>query len=249
MKAIISLSLCTLFVTQNLYASQIPQGFASDPRVKRVNYDPNNVVTLHGQHQVDTAIEFDKEESILLVESGDSTAWLTEINKNVPYMLYLKPALPTSDTNLMVVTTERRYQFHLIASPKLQDDKEITYLLVFKYPDKEKRQLEQRALNLQRSLLGSAPISRLQWNYNYSFYGSKLIAPIQAVDNGKFTIFKFSDNTSIPAIFSVDSHRNESMTNFRVEGDYVFVQGLYRQFTLRNGEDITTVYNDNYRVR
>lgn len=249
MKKIILLSLLVLLITNTVYASQTPHGLATDPRIKMVSYDPNNVVTLHGQHQVDTAIEFDKEESILLVESGDSTAWLTEINKNVPYMLYLKPTLPTSNTNMIVVTTERRYQFHLITSPSEQNDKDVAYLVVFKYPEKEKRKLEQQAINLQRSLLGNMPLSPLQWNYNYSFYGSKLIAPIQAIDNGKFTIFKFTDNTSIPAIFSVDSHRNESMVNFRVDGDYLFIQGIFRQFTLRNGEDITTLYNDNYRVR
>ncbi len=249
MKKMILVSLLILLSIQDIYASQTPQGLASDPRIKIVNYDPNNVVTLQGQHQVDTAIEFDKEESILLVESGDSTAWLTEINKNVPYMLYLKPSLPASDTNMIVVTTERRYQFHLMTSLDKQNDKDVAYLVVFKYPEKEKRKLEQQAINLQRSLLGSMPLSPLQWNYNYSFYGSKLIAPIQAVDNGKFTVFKFSDNTTIPAIFSVDSHGNESMVNFRVDGDYLFIQGIYRQFTLRNGEDVTTLYNDNYRVR
>ncbi len=248
MKKLILLSFLALLVNNITYASQLPKGLATDPRIKIVNYDPNNVVTLTGQHQIDTAIEFDKEESILLVESGDSTAWLTEINKNVPYMLYLKPTLPSSDTNMTVVTTERRYQFHLMTS---QDEKkdEAIYLLVFKYPEKEKRRLEKQAINLQRSMLGSAPMSPLQWNYNYSFHGSKLIAPIQAVDNGKFTIFKFPENISLPAIFSVDSHRNESLVNFRVEDDYLFVQGIFRQFTLRSGEDVTTVYNDNYRAR
>ncbi|HYF97506.1 MAG TPA: TrbG/VirB9 family P-type conjugative transfer protein [Coxiellaceae bacterium] len=247
MKQSLLISLILTLTAPTLYASQIPRSLATDPHIKVVNYDSNNVVTLLGQHQIDTAIEFDKEETILLVESGDSTAWLTEINKNVPYMLYLKPSLPSSDTNMTVVTTERRYQFHLMTS----NDKTIdpTYLLVFKYPEKEKRQLQQHALNLQRDIVGNAPLSPLQWNYNYSFYGSKLIAPIQAVDNGKFTIFKFAPNINIPAIFSVDSHHNEAMINFRMDGDYIFIQGVFRQFTLRNGEDVTTIYNDNYRTR
>lgn len=248
-KLMVLMTTALLMTQPAVYASQTPLGLASDPRIKVVSYDPNNVVTIQGNHQVETAIEFDKDEVILLVESGDSTAWASEISKNVPYMLYLKPTLPSSDTNLLIVTTERRYQFHLITSSTDQNTKEVTYLIVFKYPEKEKQKIENQLSTLQHTLLGSTTVSNpTQPNYQYSFYGSKLIAPIQAVDNGKFTLFKFPDNTNIPAIFSVDSHRHESMVNFSVDNDTVFVQGVFRQFTFRNGEDVTTVYNDHYKI-
>ncbi|TAK74290.1 MAG: conjugal transfer protein, partial [Gammaproteobacteria bacterium] len=120
--------------------------------------------------------------------------------------------------------------------------------LQFRYPDEEKAEFEGEINQLQRTFLGNTAGDAVRWNYDYSFYGSKNIAPIQAVDNGTFTIFKFPKHSVVPAIFAVDRHQNESLVNFRVEGDYVFVQGVRHQYTLRNGEDVTTVYNDSFRL-
>ena len=150
---------------------------------------------------------------------------------------------------MTVITNKHIYQFHLMTndgdnsrSPK------VIYALQFKYPEEEKAQFEIELYSLQRTFVGNNVNDAVNWNYNYSFYGSKQIAPIQTVDNGTFTIFKFSKHSVMPAIFSVDSHRNESLVNFRVEGDYVFVQGVKHQYTLRNGEEVTTVYNDSFSL-
>jgi type IV secretion system protein VirB9 len=149
---------------------------------------------------------------------------------------------------MTVLTNKRTYQFRLFTRyGDTPQSGNVIFSLKFRYPDEERWQFENNLKQLQQGFLGTTTNNAVKWNYDYSFYGSKRIAPIQAVDNGTFTIFKFPRNTVIPAIFAVDHYQNESLVNFRVEGDYVFVQGVRHQFTLRNGQDVTTIYNDCFK--
>lgn len=245
----ILLLLISLFCVATTWANQVPRGLATDNRIKIVAYNANDVVTIHGSHFVSTAVYLDKNESILHVDVGDPLAWKVTPSKDAPYILFLEPQLPQSDTNMTVITTKRSYQFRLFTNHgDTPQSKNVIFSLKFNYPEEEQAQFESELAGLQRSFLDNAPNNAVKWNYNYSFYGSKRLAPIQAVDNGTFTIFKFPKNTIVPGIFAVDGHRNESLVNFRVEGDYVFIQGIRHQYTLRNGEDVTTVYNDSISV-
>lgn len=206
-------------------------------------------MTIHGSHFVSTAIYLDKTEMVLHVDIGDPLAWKASPAKDTPYILFIEPQLPQSDTNMTVITNKRSYQFHLITNASdTPQSKNVIYALQFKYPDQEKMQFSNALSDIQKTFLGNNPNNAVKWNYDYSFYGSKRIAPIQTVDNGTFTVFKFSKHVVLPAIFAVDDHQNESVVNFRVEGDFVFVQGVYRQYTLRNGDDVATVYNDSFSL-
>lgn len=40
--------------------------------------------------------------------------------------------------------------------------------------------------------------------------------------------------------------RKEAVVNYRVEDGYVVVERLGKAFTLRNGDVVTSVYNDKY---
>jgi type IV secretion system protein VirB9 len=235
------------FVLQPALAEQHPREMSTDKRVKIIAYDPDNVVSITGSHLVATGIRFDENETIVSIVNGDPIAWTTSVNKVTPYILYIKPILPSSNTNMTVVTNKRTYQFHLITAPNdTASSKNVTYMLSFKYPDEEKAKIEQQLMALQKVFVGNFPGSPVHWNYDYSFYGSTKLAPVQAVDNGTYTVFKFRKNEPVPAIFAVDIYQNESLLNFRVQGDYVFVQGVRHQYTMRNGEDVTTVYDDSF---
>jgi type IV secretion system protein VirB9 len=249
MRKLILLLCCIIMVVNNVYAKQNPRGLATDTRIKVVAYDQNNVVTIHGSHFVSTAIYFGKSETILHVDIGDLLAWKASPSKDIPYAIFIEPQLPQSDTNMTVITNKRTYQFQLITrTDDTSRSHDVIYALQFKYPDEEKNQFEGELNNLQRSFLGNSVNDAVHWNYDYSFYGSKRIAPVQAVDNGTYTIFKFAKHEAVPAIFAVDAHQNESLVNFRVEGDYVFVQGVRHQYTFRNGDEVTTVYNDSFSI-
>lgn len=249
MKKIILIAACftTLFCTL-VFAAQKPRGIATDNRIKIIAYDSNDIVNITGSHLVATGIRFDDSETIVSIVNGDPIAWTTSVNKVTPYIVYIKPILPSSNTNMTVVTNKHTYQFHLVTTPNdTASSNNVTYMLTFKYPEQEKAKMEQELMVLQKTFVGDFPGNPVHWNYNYSFYGSTKLAPIQAVDNGTYTVFKFRRNEPIPAIFAVDIKQNESLLNFRVQGDYVFVQGVRHQYTMRNGDDVTTVYNDNFR--
>ncbi|WP_083827770.1 TrbG/VirB9 family P-type conjugative transfer protein [Rickettsiella massiliensis] len=83
-----------------------------------------------------------------------------------------------------------------------------------------------------------------QINWKYSFTGSKSLAPYEAFDcNGQFTYFRFNANR-LPAIFIVDKNCQETLVNYHMKGNDVIVNTVARQFTLRNGHYVTSVYND-----
>lgn len=244
--ALVLICLSTLVATL-AFASQKPRSMATDNRVKVVAYDPDNIVRLVGSHLVATGIRFSSKESIISIVNGDPIAWTTSVNKVTPYILYIKPILPSSDTNMTVITDKRTYQFHLVTTPNdTASSNGVIYMLTFKYPEEEKAKMEQELSSLQKTFAGNNLGDPIHWNYDYSFYGSTKLAPIQAVDNGTYTVFKFRRNEPVPAIFAVDGQQNESLLNFRVQGDYVFVQGVRHQYTMRNGSDVTTVYNDSF---
>ena len=84
-----------------------------------------------------------------------------------------------------------------------------------------------------------------KYNFNYEFSGSPAIAPIKVFDDGEFTYIEFADkNAEIPAIFSVNSAGYENLVNFRVVENYIVIEQVNTQFTLRSSEDIVCIYNN-----
>ncbi len=244
---IFALTISSLTISHGAFANENPSSLATDPRMKIVAYNPSDVVTIIGNHLIFTDIEFDPNEIILSVQMGDSLAWINKVSKNIPYILSIKPILPSSDTNMTVITDKRIYHFRLLTRPSdSPHSKNVTYGMQFKYLDTNNDGVSDDLSSFAQMNTTQRSMQQLNWNENYSFTGSKIIAPIKAADNGTFTVFKFSQNTPIPAIFAVDSKRNESLLNTHTQGNYVFVQGVYHQYTFRSGSEVSSIYNDSY---
>ena len=60
-------------------------------------------------------------------------------------------------------------------------------------------------------------------------------------DDGNKTFFKF--DRRVPAIFAVNADFSETLRNFRREGEYIVVDGTATQFTLRDGNEWTCIFN------
>ena len=228
-----ALLILSVLATPSVYAEQKPRSVAADHRIKLINYDPNNVTSVKAHYGYETQIVFSNNEAIQNVTLGDSSAWQVIPVSN---HLFLKPII-ASTTNMTVLTISRSYNFHL-SSANSSDPSDQTYELRFIYPDD--------AIYQQ---IGASPIkaqSSPYYNGEYSYTGDKKIAPIQAFDDGKFTYLKFrSDGSSvIPAIFSVDKDRNESLVNYHTQDGYIVINQVNNQYTLRNGNYVTSVYND-----
>ncbi|MAZ80355.1 MAG: P-type conjugative transfer protein VirB9 [Rickettsiales bacterium] len=240
-KITISLTLILLTINFNLHASQFPRFLGSEKKFRSYLYNPNDVYRYVGHYNYQGFIEFGPEESVASISMGDPSLWLFEHLNN---RLFLKPVgEDNSQTNMTVITNKKVYHFELMAREALDiDDKDLIFVVKFIYPDEKDKNIVQFQ---KKSVSGEPDMRDLSlYNFNYEYTGDPAIAPIKVFDDKKFTYFEFSDQGSeIPAIFRVDSNGFESLVNFRSAGNYIIVESVDAQFTLRNGMEIVCVYN------
>src|SRR5579862_4437233 len=129
MKFIVSTAIigASLFAV-SAQAASVPRGVTADTHVKRVQYDPNNVVILKGRYGYQTQVTFAANETVQSVSIGDSLAW-----QAIPVAnhLFIKP-VAESNTNMTVLTNANSYNFQLDSS---QPNVSPTYKLQFIYSD------------------------------------------------------------------------------------------------------------------
>lgn len=220
------------FVSPLVMAASKPKRLATDSHIKMVNYDPNNVVLLNGRYGYQTQVTFAPNEVIQNVSLGDSMAWqAVPVSNN----LFIKP-VASSKTNMTVLTNLNSYNFQLDSESQTT---EPTYKLNFVYQGGKGASFAG----------GSAPVGtfdpeKLNWKYTYT--GDPELAPTAAFDNNQFTYFKFDEegDSRLPSVFIVDQNRKESLVNFHMQGNYMVVNAVAKEFTFRDGDRVTTVYND-----
>jgi len=230
MKKIMMLA-CLCLVT-SAYAEVTPRGIAADARVKVVMYDPNNVVLLKERYGYQTQISFGPDETVQSVSVGDSSAWqVVPVSNN----LFIKP-VAVSKTNMTVLTNSNSYNFQLDST---DSNAKLTYKLQFTYP----------AIGYDEAGQSNsiATVKPENLNWKYSFTGSRDLAPLEAFDDGKFTYLKFQGNgmSHLPSVFVVDEDKNETLVNYHMQGDYMVVNSVAKEFTFRDGSTVTSLYNDN----
>jgi type IV secretion system protein VirB9 len=240
---IISILISFIIVNSNLYASQLPRFLGSEKKFRSYLFNPNDVYRYIGHYNYQGFIEFGPEESVASISMGDPSMWLFEHLNN---RLFLKPVgEDDSQTNMTVITNKKVYHFELMAREAEDiDDKNLIFVVKFIYPDEKDKNIVQ----FQKKSISNAPDMRdlSLYNFNYEYTGDPTIAPVKVFDDNRFTYFEFDDNGSeIPAIFRVDSNGFESLVNFRSADNYIIVESVDSQFTLRNGNEIVCVYNMN----
>ncbi len=243
-KIILTLTLAVFSL--DVMAAQAPRPLASDYRIRVVPYDPDNVVKIKGSTMTTTQISFNKDEIIEDIQSGDVAAWTLDVQKQLPNMLFLKPTMSDSNTNMTVVTNQHTYYFHLSST----DNPQIipTYAIRFTYPDEEKAALLKQ-LNFQKQqqqALVNVAQNPKNYNWNYSFSGSPQVLPLHVFDDGQFTYMQLRPGQPVPAVFAVDNKAgHESVVNYRRDGEYLIVQQISPEFTLRDGKDkVTSIFNN-----
>jgi type IV secretion system protein VirB9 len=235
-------------------AEQTPSKGFSDPRVRVIDYNPNEVVKIRTFYGVSTHIKLGVDETIKHVAVGDSLAWKIVPAEN---NLFIKPQEQQADTNVTVVTNKRDYNFIItVAKTKTKSvdrwaDKSLIYSLKFRYPDEvaqaqaQQIQAQQEAREKARTsiLLGA----RHQQNWDYQAQGDRSITPIQAYDDGQFIYLSFAANADLPAIYEEDAQGNESLINTNIaDTNVIVVHKLVEQLILRSGIKVAAVKNGNY---
>ncbi len=230
-----------LFTASSSQSALVPRPGSGDPRIFIVDYDPTQVVELHATMGYQTFIEFSSDEHIENVAVGDATGWQITPNR-AANLLFVKPMNEVPTTNMTVVTNYRRYSFELSVRPHAQGgDRNVVYTLRFQYPEVAVAKVAAKLATAELALLPKVA------NAAYSYDGSTKIVPARIFDDGHATYFEFREGDSYPAIFSVDADRSEVVVNSYMRGGYVVVDVIARGFVLRQGEEVTHIYNDGFR--
>lgn len=201
----------------------------ADPRLQTVVYDPNKIVTVKTRSGVATLIRFDESEHIQEkgVGLGDAQAWTISLAST--NHIVLKPAANSPDTNLTVITKNHIYLFRLESAKK---NELPTYLMRVTLPKHENQKVEKEV---------TKPCTEGQQNKNYFRAGDVAIAPSEAWDDGRFTCFRFPNNTALPEVYQVLSDGSEALVNRHIDGDLMVIQDIASVFRLRLGNQVLTI--------
>ncbi len=233
-----------LCLSINSFAVQLPRIIGSEKRFRAYVYNPNEVYRYIGHYLSQSYIEFEEGEKVQTISMGDTTSWQTTVMDN---KLFLKPILSFANTNMTIMTNKRTYHFELdaVEAASVTED-DVLFYIKFMYPESEDKNIVVFDMNEKRSDLPD--LRNLDaYNFDYEYSGSDNIAPSKVFDDGEFTYIEFPDKNSyeMPAIYAVDSDGYEAMVNYRIVENYIVVEQLASNFTLRSGNDIVCIYNNN----
>ncbi len=237
-----------IFTIKPILAVQLPRVIGAEKRFRAYIYNPNDVYRYIGHYLSQSYIEFEKGETVQTITMGDTSAWQTVVMEN---KLFLKPVLNYANTNMTIMTNKRTYHFELDAveaASVMEDD--VLFYIKFMYPEADDKNIVM--FNQVRHRSDLPDLRNIDaYNFDYEFSGSENVAPKKVFDDGVFTYFEFGeDNYEMPAIYMVDSTGYEALVNYRIVENYVVVEQVSSQFTLRSGADIVCVYNNNlYKLK
>lgn len=241
-----SLILGTLMSTPAM-AERVPRAGKADARVKTLTYHDNDVYRLRGAYGYTTTIEFSAKETIETISLGDSEAWQIVKPKQQPNILFIKPLEENADTNMTILTSKHMYTFDLSAGRAASSQSpSLAFRIKFIYPEEQTLELASFAdKSASFNPLTGSPAN--EWNFDYTYSGDKKLRPERVFDDGGFTYFLMKDVDVMPAVFLVDTHGNESIVNFNVQGKYLVVNRTGGQFTLRDEDYATCIFNESYK--
>lgn len=238
--------LVSIASTYPAIAGKSARSGAADARIKTFTYSENDVYRLRGHYGYSTVIEFSTKEIIESISIGDSEAWQT-IRSGRPNILFIKPILDNAQTNMTVLTSKRMYTFELTASRASSHQSEnLAFRIKFIYANETDGQLARFSSGSRTSYDPFQGMDGDSFNFEYSYSGSKRLRPTKAFDDGVFTYLSFPKFETMPAVFEVNEDGTERLVNFNIKGKYLVVSSIGRQFTLRDGNTATCIFNDSY---
>ena len=229
----------------------------TDTRIKTFVYNPNEIFQAKFMVGYQSILELQEGEDVEMITFGDPGPWkVTVIGRRI----FLKVTDPGVKTNMTIITDKRTYLMEISSNSDDADvDEKITYILRFFYPDinvdipPTTTKLAKIALNkrISASTRNSKTIAKgaianassVNTNYTYSGESSKIL-PTMVFDNGSKTYFKFKDEDNIPIISAVGSDFKEIPLRVRRSGDYVYVDTVEYQLTLRKDKELICIFNE-----
>ena len=233
-------ALASFLLLGTAHAETLPAKGQIDSRIRTAFYSPDEVFRLYGFVGFHLDIEFEKGESFVSISGGDLDALTYSAHENV---LTLKPKVSSTDMNLAVTTTKRRYYFDYTASvQKASNLDRVMYAVRFDYPKVVATvSVEDRiTTGLAHAATGRAR------NTDYWYCGDQSLRPLSASDDGVQTRLTFAPKRELPALFVRNDDDSESLLNFNIEADQVVVHRVARRFVLRRGKLTGCIVNKGF---
>ena len=241
-----SVWLIPLFFLSTLLQAEVTGSSSyQDERNKMVAYDPLQVTKIIGAYGVATTIVFEEGEYYIKHAAGNSSSFAVVPVENT---VSIKPLFYDAVTNVNVFTNKRLYVFEIDSMTKEEARRStnLTYSIRFTYPNSNQADIDDHVTRQEereeaRKLAEAcAPNTDLvdptSLNHAYEFAGSGEIAPIVVFDDGIFMYLQFSKHAALPAVFGVNRDRSEFSLNTRMEGDFLIIEQLLPEISLRLNE-------------
>jgi type IV secretion system protein VirB9 len=214
----------------------------ADYRIRTQPYDAEQIVRVSGRPGIQSTIEFAPDERIENIAVGNSAAWEVTPNRRAS-LIFLKPLVSTSRSNMTVVTDRRTYMFDLIASSRGA----ALYSLKFSYPKEEIRQavtpVPPQAPAAAPVTSSAVPLLRpAEFNFAWTSKGSPNLLPERIFDDGQSLYLAWRHNDLLPAIMTLSDDRKEATLNYRVDGDYIVVSPIPANILLRYADKQASVW-------
>ena len=208
---------------------------ATDSRIRSVAYNADQIVRILGKPGIQSTIQFADDERIENVAVGDSSAWQITPNHRAD-LLFVKPLVARTHTNMTVVTDHRTYMFDLVAEGKAAA---AVYALKFSYPrDKAaqdaSRPVQQAAATTQQAQQ-PALMAAERLHFDWKTKGNGKLLPTRVFDDGSSLYLVWGKDTPLPAILTVSEDRKEGPVNYRMSGEYIVVSPIPANLMLRYG--------------
>jgi type IV secretion system protein VirB9 len=220
----------------------VSSGAMADARIKQVLYDADTIFNVQVRSGYQATIEFADTEKVENVAVGDSAAWQVTPNKR-GNLIFVKPIIPDSNTNMQVVTDKRTYAFDLVFSAA---QKQALYTLRFRYPAEPEPVIAQPSTPVEAPI--TEPVSKpddappmASLNFGWEADGDKKLFPTHSFDDGRFLYLSWEADADIPAILSLGPDGKEGPVNYTSKGDYIVVDAATRSLVFRSGKKTATL--------
>lgn len=206
---------------------------AGDSRIRTLAYNADQIVRVLGRPGIQSTIEFAADERIENVAVGDSSAWQITPNRRAS-LLFVKPLVARSHTNMTVITDRRTYMFDLIAEGKTGP---AVYALKFSYPNEKVVQEPVKAVQQTAAaeVQPAATLAADKLHFDWKTKGNGKLLPKRVFDDGSSLYLVWGKETPLPAILTVSEDRREGPVNYRMSGEYIVVSPIPANLMLRYG--------------
>jgi len=239
------LAMCTLCCVVSAHAETLPTKGHVDQRIRTALYSPDEVYRLYGFVGFHLDIEFESGETFTTISGGDLDAIAYSAHDNV---LTLKPKVVSTDMNLAVTTSKRRYYFEYTASrqPPSRFAEEAMYAVRFQYPAPPRAPGDSVSPEdrIKRDLALAAQLRPR--NIDYWYCGDPSVKPLAASDDGVHTRLTFGAKGDLPALFVRNDDGSESLLNFSVEGGDVVIHRVAPRLIVRRGKLTGCIVNKGF---